>query len=89
VGLGEWTRIVPHLVLEAQVFEFLLFKKDEESTYTGSSKIRETPDEEKKFLSSAADFGAEARILLDAIQERVSKRSSPIVCCLRCRPMVY
>ncbi len=70
----DWTRIVPHLVPKAEVFEFIPFGKDEEEENTSSYIAPKAPSrfDEKRLISSVEDIDSEVCLLLDGIREKES-----------------
>lgn len=73
----DWTQIVPQLIPEAEVFEFVPFQEREKLQKQASEETEATapPQQQRKnSIRSAADLDAEARLLLDCIKDGPKKR---------------
>ncbi|KAF3056934.1 Serine/threonine-protein phosphatase 6 regulatory ankyrin repeat subunit B [Trichoderma lentiforme] len=71
----DWTQIVPQLIPEAEVFEFVPFQ-ERENLQEQASEETEAPSQQqrKNSIRSAADLDTEARLLLDCIKDGPKKR---------------
>ncbi|KKP01555.1 hypothetical protein THAR02_06340 [Trichoderma harzianum] len=77
IGQQDWTQIVPQLIPEAEVFEFVPFQEREDLQGQASEETEAAaPSQQrrKNFIRSAADLDTEARLLLDCIKNGPKKR---------------
>lgn len=73
----DWTLIVPQLIPEAEVFEFVPFQEREtlqEQASEETEAAASSQQHEKNSIRSAADLDTEARLLLDCIKDGRKKR---------------
>ncbi|KAL6809562.1 ankyrin repeat-containing domain protein [Trichoderma sp. SZMC 28015] len=73
----DWTQIVPQLIPEAEVFEFVPFQERETLQEQASEEIEAAAPSQKQrknSIRSAADLDTEARLLLDCIKDGPKKR---------------
>ncbi|OPB40882.1 hypothetical protein A0O28_0009630 [Trichoderma guizhouense] len=73
----DWTQIVPQLIPEAEVFEFVPFQERENLQEQASEETEAaapSQQQRKNSIRSAADLDTEARLLLDCIKDGSKKR---------------
>ncbi|KAJ4854426.1 ankyrin repeats (3 copies) domain-containing protein [Trichoderma breve] len=73
----DWAQIVPQLIPEAEVFEFMPFQEREtlqEQASEETEAAAPSQQQRKNSIRSAADLDTEARLLLDCIKDGPKKR---------------